>query len=82
MTSGFGTVVNTGGTGLRCRMAPNTTAGIITVVPDGARLAVRGPAAGGWVPVTCANHSGWTVRIRRSRRQRQPRHRVEPRMAP
>ncbi len=59
MTSGFGTVVNTGGTGLRCRMAPNTTAGIITVVPDGARLAVRGPAAGGWVPVTCANQSGW-----------------------
>jgi peptidoglycan/xylan/chitin deacetylase (PgdA/CDA1 family)/uncharacterized protein YraI len=58
-TPAFGTVVNTGGTGLRCRMAPNTTAGIITVLPDGTRLAVRSPVSDGWVPVTCANQSGW-----------------------
>lgn len=53
------TVVNTGGLGLRCRTAPNTSATIITVLAEGTRVEVRGAASNGWLPVTCAARDGW-----------------------
>src|SRR5690606_29494962 len=52
-------VVNTGGAGLRCRTSPSTSSGVIAVVAEGMRVAVRGAMANQWVPVTCANQSGW-----------------------
>ncbi len=54
-----GRVSNTGGSNLRCRTQPNTSSGIITLVPAGSTLEVRAPAANGWVPVTCAGQAGW-----------------------
>ena len=54
-----GTVVNTGGGGLRCRTAPSTGSGVITVLAESARVPVRGLVANGWVPVTCAGQAGW-----------------------
>lgn len=58
-TPAYGTVVNTGGAGLRCRTAPSTSASIVTVLPEGARVPVRGLASDGWVPVTCGGLAGW-----------------------
>jgi len=54
-----GVVTGTGDDNLRCRTAPSTAAGIIASVPEGTRLSTRGPATGGWVPVTCAGQEGW-----------------------
>lgn len=56
--TGFGVVVNTGGSNLRCRTSPVTGA-TITLVPAGSRLATRGSTSNGWVPVTCGGRSGW-----------------------
>jgi peptidoglycan/xylan/chitin deacetylase (PgdA/CDA1 family)/uncharacterized protein YjhX (UPF0386 family) len=54
-----GTVVNTGGAGLNCRSGPGTAHGVITVLPAGATVTVRGATEGGWVPVVCASRDGW-----------------------
>ena len=54
-----GTVVNTGGAGLNCRTGPGTGNGVITLLPAGATVTVRGATEGGWVPVICANRDGW-----------------------
>jgi peptidoglycan/xylan/chitin deacetylase (PgdA/CDA1 family)/uncharacterized protein YgiM (DUF1202 family) len=58
-TSVSGVVVNTGGAGLNCRASASLGAPVITVVPEGTRLGVRGATQGGWVPVTCAGQAGW-----------------------
>jgi len=59
-TSGsFATVQGTGGDSLRCRTGPSTGASIITNLPEGTRVPVRGVTTGGWVPVRCANRDGW-----------------------
>lgn len=52
-------VVNTGGAGVRCRTAPSTSATVIVVLAEGARVPVRGATANQWVPVTCSGQSGW-----------------------
>lgn len=54
-----GTVVNTGGAGLNCRTGPGTGNAVITLLPAGATVTVRGATEGGWVPVVCANRNGW-----------------------
>jgi lipoprotein-anchoring transpeptidase ErfK/SrfK/uncharacterized protein YjhX (UPF0386 family) len=59
VTTTIGTVSNTGGLGLRCRTAPNTSSTIITVLPEGIRLEARGAASGGWLPVKCGGKDGW-----------------------
>ncbi|MBA2470202.1 MAG: discoidin domain-containing protein [Chloroflexia bacterium] len=56
---GFGVVANTGGANLRCRTTPSTNGGIIVSLPEGTRVAVRGPESDGWYPVTCVNRDGW-----------------------
>lgn len=58
-TSTVGKVSNTGGSNLRCRAQPTTSAAIITQIPAGATIEVRGPVASGWAPVRCANQDGW-----------------------
>ncbi len=57
--SSVGRVSNTGGSNLNCRAQPNTLASIITRIPSGSTVEVRGAAANGWVPVRCANQEGW-----------------------
>ena len=52
-------VVDTGGDGLRCRTAPSTGASIITVMPEGTQVAVRGVPVAGWLPITCNGQEGW-----------------------
>jgi uncharacterized protein YgiM (DUF1202 family) len=59
VTTTFGTVTNTGGMGLRCRTQPNTSATIITVLPEGTRLEPRGAESNGWLPVRCGGMDGW-----------------------
>jgi uncharacterized protein YraI len=54
-----GTVVNTGGSGLNCRSGPGASQGVITVLPAGATVTVRGGTEDGWAPVVCASRDGW-----------------------
>ncbi|MDQ3656264.1 MAG: SH3 domain-containing protein, partial [Chloroflexota bacterium] len=58
-TTTYGTVSNTGGSNLRCRTAPNTSASIITLLPSGMRVEARGAAVNGWLPVRCGGQDGW-----------------------
>jgi hypothetical protein len=56
-----GTVVNTGGEGLRCRTAPSTDGQVITTIPEGETVTVRGDQQGAWLPVTCAGQDGYVA---------------------
>nr|MBA3274409.1 SH3 domain-containing protein [Chloroflexia bacterium] len=56
--TGFGTVTNTGGAALRCRVAP-VSGEILTTFAPGARVELRGPVSSGWYPVRCAGQDGW-----------------------
>jgi len=58
-SSGTVRVTGTGGTGLRCRSGASMSAGVITVLAEGASTSVRGGASGGWLPVTCAGQNGF-----------------------
>lgn len=59
-TASTGTArVNTGGDGLYCRSGAGTSYGVITVLSDGASVAVRGAAQGQWIPVTCGGKAGF-----------------------
>jgi uncharacterized protein YkwD/uncharacterized protein YraI len=46
-------------TDLNLRDAPNLGAVVLTVMPDGARVAVTGASQAGFVPVTYGGFSGW-----------------------
>ncbi|MGC4107646.1 MAG: SH3 domain-containing protein [Thermomicrobiales bacterium] len=60
MPSGQSAIVTgTGGTSLRCRSGASTTSSIITDLPEGTRVPVRGATVNGWVPIRCANQDGW-----------------------
>ncbi|MBA2468555.1 MAG: SH3 domain-containing protein [Chloroflexia bacterium] len=54
----FGTVTNTGGAALRCRVAP-VSGEILTTFGPGARVELRGPVSNGWYPVRCAGQNGF-----------------------
>jgi hypothetical protein len=54
-----GTVTGTGTSGLNCRVSPAIDAAIITLIPDGGIVAVRGPAEGDWIPVVCDGQDGY-----------------------
>ena len=56
---GTGTVANTGGAGVNCRIGPSTANSVITVLSDGTRVQLTGPAANGWQPVVCAGRQGY-----------------------
>lgn len=55
----YGVVANTGGARLNCRATASTSGAIITSLPEGTRLLLRGPASNGWYPVVCGNRNGW-----------------------
>jgi len=52
-----GTVVNTGSGRLNCRTQPGGP--IITTLAAGSTVTVTGATQNGWVPVVCADRSGW-----------------------
>lgn len=52
-------VVKTGGIGVRCRAAPDLGADVITVVPEGATVELRGAQEGDWYPVRCLDRNGY-----------------------
>jgi uncharacterized protein YraI len=54
-----GTVVNTGGEGVRCRVNPSADGAIITVVPEGSTITLRGTQEGEWLPVSCDGQDGY-----------------------
>lgn len=58
-TTGTATVSNTGGAGLRCRASASTSAAIITVLPEGTKVEIRGATSNGWIPVKCAGQNGY-----------------------
>jgi len=58
-TTGTMTVSGTGGGGLRCRSSANMNGGIIVVLSEGASVATRSSASGGWQPVVCAGQNGF-----------------------
>jgi cell wall-associated NlpC family hydrolase/uncharacterized protein YraI len=57
--SGVAVVTGTNGDGVRCRSEGSFASAVITVLPEGAEVALRGAAVSGWQPVTCANQAGW-----------------------
>ncbi|MGB3329925.1 MAG: SH3 domain-containing protein, partial [Thermomicrobiales bacterium] len=56
---GIGTVSNTQGAGVNCRTSPSLSAGVVTVLPEGARVQLTGPASNGWQPVVCSGRQGY-----------------------
>jgi hypothetical protein len=52
------TVSGTGGSTLRCRMAP-VNGDTIVQLSAGSRVEVRGAVSNGWAPITCAGQAGW-----------------------
>jgi hypothetical protein len=58
-TTGMGTIVNTGGAEVRCRVAPDLNAEIVTSLPEGAVVELRGEPIGEWRPVRCAERDGF-----------------------
>jgi len=53
------TVVNTNGDGLYCRSGAGSGNSVVTVLSPGQKVAVRGNASNGWIPVTCGGKAGW-----------------------
>jgi hypothetical protein len=54
-----GTITNTGGAGVYCRVEPDLNAAILTVVPEGTEIELRGAAIGDWRPVRCDGRDGY-----------------------
>jgi len=57
--TGLGIVTGTNGDGVRCRAKANSNAAVITVLPEGAEVSLRGAISGSWQPVVCASQKGW-----------------------
>ncbi len=57
--TGEAMVSGTNGDGLRCRSRGSFDASIITVLPEGSWVSLRGSAEGAWQPVVCAGSNGW-----------------------
>ena len=61
-TAGNATIVNTGGVGARCRTGPDLAAEVITVLPEGTTVPLRGEPVGEWQPIECAGQLGYVYR--------------------
>lgn len=57
--TGTGTITGTNGDGARCRTRASTNGSVITVLPEGSSVGVRGSRSGDWMPVVCGNRNGW-----------------------
>lgn len=58
-TTGMGQIRGTNGDGARCRAKASLSGKIITVLPEGTDVPLRGAAQGDWQPVTCAGKKGY-----------------------
>lgn len=56
-----GTIVNTNGLGALCLVSPDYNAAVITLLPDGTQVEIRGEQIGDWIPVRCADQDGFVV---------------------
>lgn len=56
-----GTVVDTGGNGVRCRAEKARDADVVTVLPEGASVELTGESEGGWQPVVCNETDGFVI---------------------
>ena len=59
--TGSAVVAGTNGDGVRCRAWDDFGADVLTVLPEGADVALRGDAANGWQPVFCAGGGGFVA---------------------
>lgn len=55
----IGWVAGTNGDGVRCRVAADTNAPIITVLPEGTQIEITGPAFDIWQPINCMGGGGF-----------------------
>lgn len=60
--TGDAIIVNTGGVGARCRVSPDLAAEVITVLPEGTTVELRGEPIGEWQPIECAGQDGYVYR--------------------
>jgi uncharacterized protein YgiM (DUF1202 family) len=58
-TGGSVRVQGTGGGGLNCRATASMSGTVITLVPEGASLTIRGMPQSSWLPVVCAGRNGY-----------------------
>lgn len=59
---GFGIITGTNGDGIRCRIDDSYEAAVITVLPEGVTVEIRGATAEeNWTPVFCAGKKGYVV---------------------
>jgi cell wall-associated NlpC family hydrolase len=58
-TTGTARVGDTNGGGLRCRAGAGFDADILTVLPEGTTVELRGDASGAWQPVLCDGQKGF-----------------------
>lgn len=56
-----GTVVNTGGSNLRCRATASLDGEVIAQLPEGTQVIVRGPQEGDWLPIVCGDQDGYAA---------------------
>ena len=57
--TGYGTITNTNGDGVRCRAAADYNAAIVTVLGEGESVGLRGAPIGEWQPVVCGGVNGF-----------------------
>ena len=57
--TGLALILNTGGEGVRCRVAADGESALVTVVPEGTQLSLAGDAVGEWQPVQCGGFAGY-----------------------
>jgi cell wall-associated NlpC family hydrolase len=59
---GYGIITGTNGDGIRCRVADSYEAPVITILPEGVTVEIRGAkAAENWTPVFCGSKKGFVV---------------------
>ncbi|MCA9859950.1 MAG: hypothetical protein KC438_09515, partial [Thermomicrobiales bacterium] len=55
----FAWVAGTNGDGVRCRVAADENAPVVTVLPEGTSIEITGPVSGIWQPINCMGGGGF-----------------------
>jgi hypothetical protein len=58
----MGTIVDTNGLRALCLVSPDYNSAVITLLPEGTRVELRGAPVGDWQPVRCADQDGYVAR--------------------
>jgi hypothetical protein len=61
VSAATGTVVNTNGRGVFCRAAATVDSTVITLLPEGTTVPLRGAPDGAWQPVRCGDQDGYVA---------------------